>query len=1357
MLLAFLIWAASLNTLSAQALPSYELLLKSGKVQIQENIQQFDRTGQLHEQEVINGKFYRYLQFYHIPTADQKREIAAAGIELLYYLPERTYFAAIPTSTQGPMLESLGVRAIVEVEKAWKIDPILYAGEIGEWAYFKDQVELIVRYHDNLEHSEVLAYCQADGLTVVRENGLQPTIRIRVPESRVLDIADLPYISYVETAPHPGEPEDVEGRALHRASVIDTEITTGRHYTGEGVSIQVRDDGLVGPHIDFQGRLNNLTEDATGTHGDGVAGIFAGAGNFDPRNRGMAAGSEVYVTNYVADFLDNTLDLHLNENVLVTNSSYSNGCNVGYTAITQTVDEQMFINETYLHVFSAGNSNNQDCGYGAGNQWANITGGHKQGKNVIATANLFDNADLVNSSSRGPAHDGRIKPDIAANGQDQVSTDPNNQYEEFGGTSGAAPGIAGVTAQLHQAYQELTGETAKAALLKATMMNTANDLGNLGPDFRYGWGHINAYKAALLLEEGRYFSNTINMGETATHEIVIPENVRQVKIMTYWHDFPAATGSTKALVNDLDTELSDPDGIVFLPWTLDETPDPSLLNLPATTGEDHLNNVEQIAIEDPTAGTYTLSVTGFEVPMGTPEYWVTIEYIMDEINVIYPYGGEGLEPDQTSIIHWDAYGSEGEFTLEYSTDNGGNWNAINTVGANTRLYFWTVPNTLTAEALVRVTRNGQSGVSPERFSIVGVPTNLDVAEACPDYIRLTWDEVTGADGYDVFRLGDKYMDSIGTTTELFYDIPTFNGNPTLNYYFAVRAVGENGLRGRRTNAYFFNDGLQNCDLGVDVSVISIDEPINANLVSCGLFDEPITIEVTNNGSQDQSNIAVGLQVDNNPPLTGTIAGPLAAGATVAYTFPENLVIDQSGDLEITTWANVVDDEAFFNDTLTLDVTALIFVGNGAALDFEEPFDDDNGDLPQDWAIDNPDDGITWVSTFTTGADGGFTLAYYVDNFSYSDQGQEDVLQTMPIDLTQNADNPVLTFDVAYAPYSATFNDALRVDVYTECGANYIGTIYEKAYLELATSPATTNLWSPESANDWRTEAVDLTNYVGESVLLKFINITGYGNSLYIDNINIMNFIAPTANFTTNTTEVCAGSQVIFQNASDAPNSDLSWNFGPGAIPSVAFGPGPHIVTFGQVGVNNVTLTATNAIGTDTYSSDISVLGTPDAAFDVVVQDGIIFTTNNSTGATTYSWDFGDGDGSNEENPIHVYDEDGTYTITLTAENDCGTSTTTFEVSVVVSSVRSLSAEVRTTVAPNPNNGTFNFSIEQLPSDRADLIIIDAQGRLVYQQVIQLANGQAEQTIRLQNLAGGVYLLRLATEQGIRTERLVIQK
>lgn len=218
-----------------------------------------------------------------------------------------------------------------------------------------------------------------------------------------------------------------------------------------------RDDGIVGPHIDFQGRIDNSQASGTGgTHGDGVSGIMVGAGNLNPSMRGMAANANLYVVNYESEFLDApTVGLLNSGAVQITNSSYSNGCNDGYTTATQNVDTQIHDIPTLLHVFSAGNSNGSNCGYGAGSQWGNITGGHKQGKNAIATANVYFDGNLVSSSSRGPAHDGRIKPDIAANGQNQNSTDEGNTYQQFGGTSGAAPGIAGISAQLYELYADI--------------------------------------------------------------------------------------------------------------------------------------------------------------------------------------------------------------------------------------------------------------------------------------------------------------------------------------------------------------------------------------------------------------------------------------------------------------------------------------------------------------------------------------------------------------------------------------------------------------------------------------------------------------------------------------------------------------------------------------------------------------------------------------------------------------------------------------------------------------------------------------------------------------------------------------
>jgi len=458
-------------------------------------------------------------------------------------------------------------------------------------------------------------------------------------------------------------------------------------------------------------------------------------------------------------------ELPLSAEYSKTNSSYSNGCNDGYTTITQTVDTQAKDIPSLLHVFSAGNSNNNNCGYGAGNQWGNITGGHKQGKNVIATANVFFDGSLVNSSSRGPAHDGRIKPDIAANGQNQLSTDENNTYQSFGGTSGAAPGIAGISAQLYEAYGDLNGgDLPPAALIKASLLNTANEAGNVGPDYKFGWGIVNALRAGMLIEDGRYLSDEVSQGDTNTHTINIPSGTTQVRFMVYWSDPAASPGASPSLVNDLDLIVIDPSSGTNEPWILDPTPNTTSLNLPATLGPDHLNNVEQVLLNNPDSGDYEIEISGFNVPMGPQEYFVVYEIISEELTMTYPNSGESFAPGETESLHWDAINTTDDFVLEYSADNGSSWNSITTVNATTYTYAWSIPNDVTGEALVRITSGSFSDESDENFSIASLATNVDVSQICPDEATFAWSPVDDAESYDFYLLGDTTMDLIGNST-----------------------------------------------------------------------------------------------------------------------------------------------------------------------------------------------------------------------------------------------------------------------------------------------------------------------------------------------------------------------------------------------------------------------------------------------------------------------------------------------------------------------------------------------------------------------------------------------------------------
>lgn len=1064
-----------------------------------ENITTF-QWNQLPESAKMDNGYVGWVQFYETPNQSVQDAFKQKNLELIEYIPHNTYLFYFPKNTSVSFLKNSGIRSIVPVSGSAKLSNDLKNPPYEYWAMDGDNILVTLEFHKNVSAEYVIQELAHRQIAVKQQYRGSNNIELSIPNNCLEDLSNLSFVKWVELITAPSVPDDTRGRSLHRSSNLDTQTSAGRNYTGLDIGVMCRDDGIVGPHIDFQGRIDNSQASGTGqSHGDGVSGIMSGAGNLNPSNRGMAAGSELYVVNYQPSFLDGpTVSLINSGDVVITNSSYSNGCNEGYTSVTRTVDTQTKDIPNLLHVFSAGNSNGSNCGYGAGSQWGNITGGHKQGKNVIATANVFFDGSLVSSSSRGPAHDGRIKPDIAANGQNQISTNENNTYQSFGGTSGAAPGIAGVSAQLYQAYSEANGNVLpQSGLIKATLMNTANDAGNVGPDFKFGYGIVNGLRAAKLIEDNRFLSSTISQGGSNDHSINVPAGTKQVRFMVYWTDVPAAPGANPALVNDLDLVVKDPSNTSYLPYILDPTPNATTLNLPATNGVDRLNNVEQVVINNPASGNYNVNIKGFNVPVGPQEYFVVYEIIEDNITVTYPNAGESFVPGETESIHWDAVAvnTTSDFVLEYSTDNGGTWNAMATVSNSTTNYGWNVPNSVTGEALVRVSNGSSQDVSDETFSIARLVSNVQVTQVCPTNATFSWNAVTDAESYDFYILGEKYMDLVGTSTTNSISVPISN-SADLMWFAAVAKNATEGWEGRRSIAVKYNGGLLNCSLTNDVGVQVNNLPSDFNQI-CNPGPVVVSALVMNTGVNSQNNFDVSYQLDSGTVITETFTGTLTSGQQTEFNFAAPLNISTSGTYTLTVSVDLPGDENPSNNEDSLTFYAAI---DAEPLDYEEPFDV-NGMPPPGWTIINPDNQRTWVPRTVTGSSGSSTLTAYIDNNAYNANGQEDTLETLFIDLT-SATSASFSFDLAKAQYSSSFSDKFRVDISKDCGATFT-QIYFKEGLDLSTVTGyQTSSWSPTTASHWRTETIDLSDYLGESVQFRLVNINGYGNSTFVDNINV---------------------------------------------------------------------------------------------------------------------------------------------------------------------------------------------------------------------------------------------------------------
>lgn len=1055
---------------------------------------------QMPSKSAFNNGYFGWVQFSEIPNQNIQNELKESGLELLDYIPKKAYLFYFPASTDINYLKSIGVKSIIPVANNLKIAANIKSDDIGSWAIDGDNILIHLQYYKKASSEFVTSkLSEITSLSIIEEFKNSNIITVSISRDNINDLVDLSFIKWIELITEPSIPEDIQGKSIHRSSNLDTQTTTGRKYTGVGVGVMVRDDGIVGPHIDFQGRIDNSGAGGIGqTHGDGVAGILTGAGNLDPTKRGMAAGSDVYIVNYASSFLDAaTTNLTDAGDVQITNSSYGNGCNAGYTSISQTVDSQTNTNLSLLHVFSAGNSGTSDCSYGAGAGWGNITGGHKQGKNVIATANVYYDGSMPNHSSRGPAYDGRIKPDITAHGQGQLSTDENNGYLSFGGTSGAAPGIAGVSAQLYQAYMDVNaGALPESALIKASLLNTAQDYGNVGPDFQFGWGIVNGLRAAMLIEDNRYLDSNISQGDVNNHSISVPANTKQVRFMVYWNDPAATSGAATALVNDLDLIVTDPSSTDYLPWILDPTPNATNLDTPATNGADHLNNMEQVLINNPQAGNYNLEITGFSVPSGPQHYFIVYEIITDELTLTYPQGKEKMVVGSQEVIHWDAINTSSNFVIDYSTDNGSSWTQIADLTPTTTNYTWTVPNTISGECLVRITSGSFSSISEETFSIANLVTGVDVSQVCPDEITILWDSLTDATSYDVYLLGNKYMEIVGTSTTTSLTVPITD--PNADFWVAVSATGGNNWKSRRTIAINQSGGLSNCSLNNDVTVESLNNDFENLSLICDGNTVSVSANLRNLGIDDQSTFFVSYQLNTDTIVQESFSGTLVSGSQQTYVFTTPLTFTTDGTHDLKVWVTLAGDEFIANDEIAVNFYAQI---DAVSLNLTEVFDV-NGVPPLGWAISNSDSSNTWErADDIIGSDGNLTSTAFVNNAVYNATGELDILTTLIYDLSGT--NVVLNFDLAKAQWSSTYNDALRVEISTDCGDNYT-TVYDLDGLTLSTIPNYVGSnWSPTSDTDWRTENIDLSAYQGnDQVIIRFINVNGYSNSTYIDNINI---------------------------------------------------------------------------------------------------------------------------------------------------------------------------------------------------------------------------------------------------------------
>lgn len=246
-------------------------------------------------------------------------------------------------------------------------------------------------------------------------------------------------------------------------------------------------------------------------------------------------------------------------------------------------------------------------------------------KNVLSVGAITSAKEIVEFSSRGPAKDGRVKPDVVARGFQVQSTIPNDSYGELNGTSMSAPAVTGMAALISEQWKRTYGSQPSAATVKALVIAGAEDLGNPGPDYTFGFGLANAKSSVdLILADGgrqdRIRTLSFGAGQKQVHELALVVTERQdLRVVLNWSDpaIPFVPGESdvaaKALVNDIDVHVIDPAGATVHPWILDK----EHVQANATRGVNGVDNVEMVEIADAAPGVYRVHLVGTSVKQGT--------------------------------------------------------------------------------------------------------------------------------------------------------------------------------------------------------------------------------------------------------------------------------------------------------------------------------------------------------------------------------------------------------------------------------------------------------------------------------------------------------------------------------------------------------------------------------------------------------------------------------------------------------------------------------------------------------------------------------------------------------------------
>ena len=571
---------------------------------------------------------------------ERRAQLVEAGVVLGDYLPDYAFVARLE-QTGAQALSSLPfVRWIGPFEDGWKIDPRLSsvreARDVPPRPRSPEPVTITLFADEPLEAALEGLHALGIGVLGWSQVGSQWVVDAEVDTDVVPQLAELGEIQFVEPAPR-GEFRNDTNEWIVQSNVPDYTPVWDAGLLGQGQIAGVIDGTIDESHCAFDDsvgvgpthrKLVALRNPSSiSSHGTHVAGTLAGDGGtywvpdqYDgiaPAAK-MSCANSSHVWSNPSTLYDRLLDAYL-DGAHVHSNSWGDDYTTAYTTWCRQIDEFSYQYEDCLVLFAVTNDSTLKTPENA--------------KNVLAVGASRDEPlqDSFCSGGTGPTEDGRRKPEVFAPGCSTMSARANTVCDYYGrtGTSMACPAVAGAGVLVRQYFtngyypsgRPTLGDsfTPSGTLIKAMLVNSAVDMTNIAgyPSNREGWGRI-------LLDNALHFEgdaerlhvvdvwNADGLEGRSNHnlQITVFSDSVPLHLTMVFTEPPAAVNASDPVINDLNLQVFSPDGSIYRGNHFGD-------GWSAPGGEfDARNNVEQILIEMPVVGTYTVVVYGTAVNEG---------------------------------------------------------------------------------------------------------------------------------------------------------------------------------------------------------------------------------------------------------------------------------------------------------------------------------------------------------------------------------------------------------------------------------------------------------------------------------------------------------------------------------------------------------------------------------------------------------------------------------------------------------------------------------------------------------------------------------------------------------------------